>query len=112
MDFPVVTLGPIGTLFNACSATGDTFDNGEPGTTVIFRNRNANPRIIRVISQSTCCFGFQGTFHDRLITIPGAVTDDVYQREKIDANNHNAGRVVTFSYDTAVAGLSCCVIAM
>jgi hypothetical protein len=112
MDFPVVTLGVTGALFNACNATGDTFDNSQPGTTLIFRNKNANDRIVRILSPNQCCFNVTGAIHDRLVTVPTDISGDSYVRISVDANRHNVGGTVSMVYDTAVAGLSCCAISM
>lgn len=109
-DFPLMGFGATGPIFTDCTSTGDTFSNAAPGTVVLFRNKNANPRTITVASPNTCSFGIAHAAHDRALTIAGDGGLESYLRVTIDPVRHNDSQgQVSMTY-SAVAGLSAAVL--
>lgn len=106
-DIPVVNMDAVGDFFTACAATGDTFDNTQAGTTLIIRNKNANPRTITFVSPNKCCFDAVSNVHDMVVTIPGdGGTNGMFMRVRLDpARFNNQSGYVTINY-SAVAGLA------
>lgn len=112
-DFPLIDLTTTGDFFTPCTATGDTFDNGNPGTTLLIRNKNANPRTIVFKSPNTCCFGVVDPVHDLTVTIAGdGGTNGMYMRVRLDPTRFNnpLNQQVNVTYTTGVAGLAIAVM--
>jgi hypothetical protein len=109
-EIALMGFGATGPIFTDCTITGDTFNNASPGTVLLFRNKNANPRTITITSPNPCEFGITHSAHDRVVTIAGDGGLESYLRLTVNPSRHNDGAGnVSLTY-SAVAGLSCAAL--